>query len=68
MDRDPPSNIPPPDTVTPLSCRLHGFPETCLLERVPPTNNETHSREVPGCAIAPPSPCLQRVRYIRIQS
>ena len=54
MDRGPPSSIPPLDTATPLSCRLHGFPETCPLERVPSTNLETHSRQVPGGALAPP--------------
>jgi len=29
MYRGQPSSIPPPDTA--LSCRLHGFPETCAL-------------------------------------
>ena len=47
MDRGPPSSIPPPDTATPSSCRLHGVPETCPLERVLSSNQETHSRQVP---------------------
>jgi len=47
MDRGPPNSIPPPDTATPLSCRLHGVPETCPLERVPSSNQKTHSRQVP---------------------
>jgi len=56
MDRSPSSSIPSPDTATPLSYRLHGFPATSPLERVPPNTQDTHSRKVPGCAIVPPSP------------
>ena len=51
MDRGPPSSTLPPDTATPLSCQLHGLPETCSLERIPSNNQEPHSRKVPGCGL-----------------
>jgi len=54
MDRSPSSSIPPPDTATPLSKRLHGLLATSPLERIPPSTQDIHSRKVPGCAIISP--------------
>jgi len=54
MDCGPSSSIPAPDTATPLPYRLHGFPATSPLERVPPNTQDTHSRKVPRWAIVPP--------------
>ena len=69
MDHGPPNSIPSPDTATPLSCRLHGFPETSPLERVPSNNQDTHSRKVPGCAIVRPHPShLHQICYSRFQN
>ena len=67
MDRGPSSSLPSPDTATPISCRLHGFSETSPMERLPSSNQDTHSRKVHGCAIEPPPSHLHQIRYSRIQ-
>jgi hypothetical protein len=68
MDRGPSSSLPSPDTATPISCRLHGFSETSPMERLPSSNQDTHSRKVHGGAIEPPPPShLHQIRYSRIQ-